>query len=183
MAWATVTEWARPRGVVYGPEKSKLLHFSRTHAVPTKTLSLDENTVIAPLNAVRFLGIWLDRKLLFSEHLQQVKTRLKTQSYALTRLTGKTWGCTLPWARTIYTAVLRSTAAYGASVFLPDDGNRRPTTSLHIIFHGYLRTVLGAYRSTPIHPLHSEAGIPPLNLYLTYRRADFLSRPDYQAKS
>ena len=50
-------------------------------------------------------------------------------------------------------AVLRSTAAYGASVFLPDDGNRRPTTSLDTIFHGYLRTVLGAYRSTLIHLL------------------------------
>ena len=68
-AWATVTEWARPRGVVYGPEKSKLLHFSRTHVVLTKTFSLDENTVIAPLNAVRFFGIWLDRKLFFSEYL------------------------------------------------------------------------------------------------------------------
>ncbi len=29
----------------------------------------------------------------------------------------------------------------------------------------------------------AEAGIPPLNLYLAYRRAVFLSRPDYQAKA
>ena len=68
---------------------------------------------------------------------------------------------------------------YGAGGFLPDNGNRRPTTSLDTIFHGYLRTVLGAYKSTPIHLLHSEAGIPPLHLYLAYRRAVFLLRPDY----
>ena len=75
--------------------------------------------------------------------------------------------------------MLRSTVAYGASVFLPEKGNRRPTSSLDTIFYGYLHTVLGAYRSTPIHLLHSEAGIPPLELYLAYRRAVFLSRPDY----
>ena len=54
---------------MYRPEKSKLLHFSRTHVVPTKTLSLDRDTAIAPLKVVRFLSIWLDRKLLFREHL------------------------------------------------------------------------------------------------------------------
>ncbi|KJR80391.1 uncharacterized protein SPSK_05228 [Sporothrix schenckii 1099-18] len=182
-AWTTVKAWARPRGVIFEPAKSELLHFSRTHAAPTTTLTLDRDTVLKPRQSARFLGIWLDRKLLFSAHLRQIKRRLTTQSYALTRLTGKTWGCTLPWARTIYTAVLRSTAAYGASVFLPEKDNRRPTSSLDTIFHGYLRTVLGAYRSTPIHLLHSEAGIPPLNLYLAYRRAVFLSRPDYQAKA
>ena len=124
-----------------------------SHAAPRKTLTLDRDTVLTPRQSARFLGIWLDRKLLFSEHLRQIKRRLATQSHARTRLTGKTWGCTLPWARTLYTAVLRSTAAYGASVFLPEDGNRRPTTSLDTIFYGYLRTVLGAYRSTLIHLL------------------------------
>jgi len=182
-AWTTVMEWARPRGVIFEPAKSELLHFSRTHTAPTATLTLDQATVLTPCQTARFLGIWLDRKLLFSEHLRQIKRRLTTQSYALTRLTGKTWGCTLPWARTIYTAVLRSTVAYGASVFLPEKGNRRLTTSLDTIFYGYLRTVLGAYKSTPIHLLHSEAGIPPLHLYLSYRRAVFLARPDYQTKA
>ena len=79
--------------------------------------------------------------------------------------------------------MLRSIVAYGASVFLPEKGNRRLTTSLDIVFYGYLCTVLGAYRSTPIHLLYSEAGILPLELYLAYRRAVFLSRPDYQAKA
>ena len=54
---------------MYGPEKSKLLYFSRTYVVPTKTLSLDRDTVIAPFKVVRFLSIWLDRKLLFREYL------------------------------------------------------------------------------------------------------------------
>lgn len=63
--------------------------------------------------------------------------------------------------------MLRSTAAYGAAAFLPNNnGNRRSTVSLDSVFHGYLRTVLGAYRSTPTYLLYTEAGIPPLDLYL-----------------
>ena len=68
---------------------------------------------------------------------------------------------------------------YGASVFFPEDGNRRPTTSLDTIFNSYLRTVLGVYKSTPIYLLYLKAGILPLTLYLAYRRAVFLSRLDY----
>ena len=75
--------------------------------------------------------------------------------------------------------MLRSTVAYGASVFLPEDGNRRLTTSFDIIFYGYLRTVIGVYRSIPLYLLYSEVKVLPLNLYLTYRRAVFLSRLNY----
>ena len=45
------------------------------------------------------------------------------------------------------------------------------------------RTVIGAYKSTPVYLLHSEAGVPPIGLYLAHRRAVFLARPDNQAKA
>ncbi|KJR89798.1 uncharacterized protein SPSK_06683 [Sporothrix schenckii 1099-18] len=69
-AWTTVKAWARPRGVIFEPAKSELLHFSRTHAAPTTTLTFDRDTVLKPRQSARFLGIWLDRKLLFSAHLR-----------------------------------------------------------------------------------------------------------------
>jgi hypothetical protein len=75
--------------------------------------------------------------------------------------------------------VLRSTVTYGAGVFLPEEGNRRPTAFIDSAFYGFLRVIIGAYRSTPIYLLYSEAGIPPLDLYLQYRRAVFLSRLEY----
>ncbi|CAK7275596.1 hypothetical protein SEPCBS57363_006787, partial [Sporothrix epigloea] len=75
------------------------------------------------------------------------------------------------------------TVAYGASIFLPDNDKRRLPTSLNTAFHSYLRTVIGAYKSTPVYLLHSEAGVRPPGLYLAYRRAVFLARPDYQAKA
>ena len=50
-------EWARPRGVVFEPAKSELLHFSRTHTAPKTTLTLDQTTVLTPRQSARFLGI------------------------------------------------------------------------------------------------------------------------------
>ena len=39
-----------------------------------------------------------------------------------------------------------------------------------------LRIVTGAYKSTPIRCLETEVGVPPLDLYLNKRLADFEKR-------
>lgn len=103
--------------MTFSPAKSELLHFSRKKAAPTETVVLDEATTLQPRPHARFLGIWLDRKLLFGEHTKAVLAKLKKQSYALTRLTAKTWGYTLSWARTIFDTVIRNTIAYGEAIY------------------------------------------------------------------
>ena len=89
-AWEICLQWATRRGMIFSPSKSELLHFVRSHKPPTITLRLDADTLLEPVESARFLGIWLDRKLLFYAHTDQVLRKLKTQRYALTRLTAKT---------------------------------------------------------------------------------------------
>ena len=65
----------------------------------------------------RFLGVWLDRKLRWRAHLREVRKKLNTQKFALTRLAAKTWGPSLVRARELYTKVVRSILAFRVLVY------------------------------------------------------------------
>ena len=114
-AFRVCERWAKTRGMEFAPQKSELMHFTRKHAGFTKGVRLTGRT-INPVESARFLGVWLDRKLQWGRHLKEVKKKLATQKFALSKLAASVWGCSLARAREIYTKVIRATIAYGASV-------------------------------------------------------------------
>jgi hypothetical protein len=176
-AWETCQRWAVTRGMEFAPEKSELLHFSRAHRAPQQRVRLG-TAEIAPVESARFLGVWLDRKLRWRAHLKQINKKLATQQLALSKLAKSTWGCSLIRAREIYTKVIRSAIAYGAAAWhLPTtDKQQGIVKKLHAAQSKSLRIVAGAYKATPVRSLETETAVPPLDLYLNKRLADFETR-------
>jgi hypothetical protein len=183
--WDTCERWARTRGMQFEPGKSELVHFTRAHLPPQASVRLGL-TVVEPKESARFLGVWLDRKLRWSRHLKKIKEKLQTQKFALTRLAASAWGCRIGRAREIYTKVIRSAIAYGASAYHtpgpPESGPRGIARRLAGEQSECLRVVAGAYRATPIRSLETETQTPPLDIYLSKRLADFEARLDRTGK-
>ena len=185
-AWETCMRWADSRGMKFAPEKSELIHFNKGRRQWTNQLELTNpgggTSPVRPKESARFLGVWLDRKLNWKAHLAAVEKKLRTQSYALSRLAASTWGLGLAKAREVYTKCIRSALAYGASSFhIPTDVGGEPvkkgiTKALGKAQNKSLRIVAGAFKSTPIRNLETETWVPPLDLYLNKRLADFENR-------
>ncbi|KAK8036888.1 hypothetical protein PG994_015385 [Apiospora phragmitis] len=99
---------------------------------------------------------------------------MATQTLALTRLAASAWGCSVRRAKELYTKVIRSVLAYGASAWHKvADTKKGPALSLTTVQNSCLRTVTGAYKATPQCYLETEAAVPPLDLYLSARAASF----------
>jgi hypothetical protein len=183
--WETCERWARTRGMQFEPGKSELVHFTRARAPPQASVRLGAS-IVKPEESARFLGVWLDRKLRWNCHLKKVKTKLETQKLALTRLAASVWGCRIGRAREVYTKVIRSAIAYGASAYhTPGPPERGPTGIARQLAGEQsecLRVVAGAYRATPIRSLETETQTPPLDIYLSKRVADFEARLDRTGK-
>jgi hypothetical protein len=174
-AWKQCEAWARTRGMKFAPEKSELLHFTRAHKAPAQRVRLG-NASVKPVESARFLGVWLDRKLRWTRHLRQLKTKLATQQFALTKLAASTWGVSLSRARELYTKVIRSALAYGASAWHTPSREGEPQGPARQLLTAQshcLRIVAGAYRATPVHCLETEVAVPPLDLYLDQRKAGY----------
>lgn len=168
--------------MVFEPSKSELIHFTRARTAPSQVVRLGAATV-APSEATRFLGIWIDRKLRWKAHLQKIRATYETQSFALSKLAASAWDCTLARAREVYyyTKVVRSAIAYGASAYhTPSEkgGKARGIAArLAPLQARSLRQVAGAYRATPIRMLEAETDVPPMDLYLNQELAAFEARP------
>lgn len=161
------------------------MHFTKARNEIKQRVSIGGAT-IEPQPICRFLGIWLDRKLRWSGHLDQVREKLQTQQYALTRLAASTWGCSLTRAREIYTKVIRSVIAYGAAVFhISSAGGKTKgiARSLEAAQTKCLRVVTRAYKTTPTWHLETEAYIPPIGIYLDRRLAEFEARLEATEKA
>ncbi len=76
-----------------------------------------ESSVIKPKSDVRVLRVQLDTKLRWGAHLRQIEANHVTRMLALSRLEAFTWGATFTKARQVYSAVVRSGIAFGASVW------------------------------------------------------------------
>ena len=165
--------------MAFQPEKSELMHFTKGRAADVTPLRLGP-AVITPVSSARFLGIWLNRKLNWKPQLKKLEQKLERQCRALTRIAASTWGCSLTRAREIYTKVIRSVIAYGAPAYhVPTEPGGNPQgCARNLAKHqsACLRTMLGAYKATPIRQLETEAAVPPLDLYLNYRLANFERR-------
>ena len=79
----------------------------------------------------------------------------------------------------LYTQVVRTALAYGASVWhsLAVDGKAKGIAkSLATAQSTLLRVIAGAYKATPVRQLEREVDTPPLDLYLSGRVAAFEAR-------
>ena len=136
--------------------------------------------MVKPTPYARFLGVWLGWRLNWKAHEAKVADKLKTQNYALSKIAAKTWGPGLIRAREVYTKCIRSAIAYGAVNYhqpTPTGGQPQgPARRLAKAQSQNLRIVAGAYKATPIRNLETETWVPPLDLYLNKRLADFEAR-------
>jgi hypothetical protein len=189
--------WARRYGASFAPEKYELIHLTRK---PKKfnmqaQLQLGEITK-NPSISVRVLGVWLDPKLRWGEHVKVVKRKMITQTNALLRTTASTWGATFIRARQIYSAVVRPALAYGSAVWhnpssLEQGGQQQGgqqqggqrkraykgiAAKLAVVQNKCLRVVSGAYKATPVAALETETNTPPLDLYLDAKLVKFRLR-------
>ena len=174
--------------MAFGAQKCELIHFNKGRKQWINPIALADPgegggySIVKPVESARFLGVWLDWKLSWKANCHEVERKLKTQDFALSRLAAKTWGPSLARAREVYVKCIRSAIAYGASSYHQPTASggaskpRGPAKTLSKAQNRSLRIVVGAYKTAPTRCLETEAWVPPLDLYLNKRLADFEAR-------
>ena len=163
--------WAETHGASFAPSKYELIHLTRRpKGKDMKATIKISGFEKEPSASVRVLGLYIDGKLRYGEHLQQCKAKMVSQERALQCLAGSIWGATFHSCRTVYQTVIVPAMTFAAAVWhspknLPD-ATEKHTKELTKMQNKSLRKVLGAYRATPVPVLEAEAGILPMRIQL-----------------
>ncbi|KJZ69979.1 hypothetical protein HIM_10624 [Hirsutella minnesotensis 3608] len=181
--------WGAANGISFDPEKTEVMHFSRTKP-KTAPAVLHGEIEKRPDEAMRWLGVWLDSTLSFKTHVEKWTTKAQAVAFHLRRLTNTKHGPLSSAVRRAVCACVIPVLLYATEAWYPGPTCPRWTKpskegpsgignlvkKMSKALYTSLRAILPVWRTTPTNVLHREAGIPPVSLLLEARRTAFAAR-------
>lgn len=164
-----VAYWLFDKGekqfIQFDQEKIDLIHFHSKRAVNNEELKIRlTGFEVAPQPLVKWLGIYLDPKLLFHEHVKRKVCEATRVFHQIERLSNTERGLSFQAVRQLYIACITSVADYGVPVWWR--GQRYLEDRYQKLQNLALRKILGAFKTSPYRAMEIEASLPPPRLRL-----------------
>ena len=168
------TTWAKSRGFKFSAEKTKAIRFSRTRkreVIPTLFL---EGTMLLYEEHVKYLGVFLDKKLTFAHHIHELVVDVKHRFNILKVVSSLNWGADRTTLLRLYHALCLSKIDYACQIY----GSACKTLlgKLDIVHNMALRICTGAFKTSPVESLYVDSGFAPLSIRREELNLRYLSR-------
>ncbi len=108
--------WAENNAVQFDDSKSELIHFESHKAAFNQMVILLNNMVIKPKTCVRWLEVWLNRKLNFKVHVQTKIATVTRTLHSLFRLMNSEWELNVKSGKQLYLTCVTSISDYGGII-------------------------------------------------------------------
>ena len=170
-----IQQWGEKWLIRFNPSKTKAMLFSQLRK--SKKIELEMNGIkIEFVNSFKYLGIHLDRKLSFNEHLKITKARATSLLNSLIAVSKTKWGLPSDAARMIYERCVVPVVLYGAPVW----ARALKTTKTKLLLQGIDRRaaliITRCLRTTSTAALQIISGLKPLSLKAEERAASHFLR-------
>ena len=143
-----ISRWALQHGFWLSPQKTVGVHFHRKRGEQTDPILYLNNQQIIFKESVKFLGLILDYRLNWKNHISQLRIGCIKAMSLVRILSHFKWGADRQSLLRIYRAVIRSKIDYGSQVY----GSAKPNVlkKLDPVHNMALRYCTGAFRSSPV---------------------------------
>lgn len=169
----TLEKWLTEHGFTLSPSKSAVVYFTRHRMEDVNHTNLGGYCI--PVQKVyKYLGIYLDSKLLWSKHIKYIEARSEKAMNMLKCVVKCTWGADPLIALMFYRCYIRSILDHGCIVY-----GSSCNSNLKIIDrlqYKALKICLGAFRSSPSPAVLAEAQEPPLELRRVYLSSKYITK-------
>ena len=159
-----IASWAKHNGYKLSIDKTVAVHFHRMRGLPYEpNFNLNNNRIIFE-KSTKFLGMILDQRLRWAEHINYIKDKAMQKLNILKCLSHTNWGADRETLLRLYRSLIRSKLDYGSHIYAT--ASAHILTKLNAVHHQAIRLCTGAFKSSPVTSLCAEAAEPPLE----YRR-------------
>ena len=154
--------------------KPQCMHFCqlrKMHNNLTLNLNRSEMPVV---DQYKSSAVFLIKKLSFIPHIQYLKEKYSKTLKLLCVIAHKNWGADQLTLLKLYGILICSQIDYGCFIYRAT--SKSYLKSLQTVHHEGLRLILGAFRTSPVESLYSEAYEPPLKLRFTKLGLQYYSK-------
>lgn len=159
-----VDDWCRSAGLRINPKKAQLMLFSNKRNLDTKPAITLAGTTLEYHQTVKYLGIHVDRKLSWREHLACRIKKAMNALWTCRRVAGGTWGLNPRVLHWLYCTTVRPLITYGAIVWWPCVEKNSACSQLDKVQRMACLLITGAMRTTPSRALEVMLDLMPLEL-------------------
>lgn len=158
----TINTWAQCNGFTIAPHKSKILHICRLagHKEDTPPVTID-GVVVQQVKFAKILGVTVDERFNFLEHMKQVKNEVSNRCNMLSVIGSRYKGANRKTMMNIFNALIVSKLLYGAHFY--SSGPEEYWKKMNKSYYQTMRKITGAHRTTPNSSLLAETGALSLN--------------------
>lgn len=179
----SIHDWCLENNMTISETKTEVCVFTRKRDVPQGHMQLGPYRL--PIkNTVKYLGLYLDRKLLWKDCIHQIVKKSENAINILRAFCHTKWGADPNIALTFYKSLVRSILDYGSHLY--GSAKNIHLKKIESQKNKCLRISLGYLKSTPINIMEAEAIESPLKFRrqqishkiiakATSKNADYLS--------
>lgn len=142
-----------------GKSKAMLVKPKPKEPPPIRRLII-QGTQLEWVKTYQYLGVWIDDKLTFYQHLSYLKERMRARTTVMRAMTRTDAGASSAVLKLYYTMAVRPLLDYCAPVLVNINKDQRDR--LEVSQNNALRLILGAAPWTKTETLQCEAGLIPL---------------------
>ncbi|RAL60867.1 hypothetical protein DID88_010191 [Monilinia fructigena] len=197
-----IEAWGSANKVAFAPEKLEMMHFTRRRHIRAPEAVISPTLTIRPTTsapgdtkqpALRWLGVWFDRKLTFKRHIAERVEKARKVALHIKHLANTLHGPPAASLRKATITCVMPSLFYGAEAWYP--GRTRQSTGggylrgtivstrmgSHIakankVINLATRGVLPTWRTTPTVANLRDAGLPPCEVALEHIRINMALR-------
>ena len=166
-----VENWCARNQLHVNPSKTTMVRFTRcTSEVKIK---MDQvklfGEVVKTDNCFKYLGVYLDSKLLMNKHIDECVTKGLRSLWASRSMVSRTWGMNPLIASWLYKQVIVPRITYGSIIWWHRANLKTYAQRLDKIHRLALLMITGAMKSTPTLGMGAALDILPLNIMVELR--------------
>nr|XP_023019429.1 uncharacterized protein LOC111508224 [Leptinotarsa decemlineata] len=176
LAIEKIVDWMTLNGLDTAPQKTE-------NRGPRKREDIKfqiQDTTITPRKYVKYLGVWLDDKYLWNEHVRRTCAKADRQTAALTKLLPNIRGPKTQKRRLLY-GVVQSILLYAAPIWERVTAVDKYKNMLLATQRNMLLRVASAYRTVSQQAICVITSIPPVDILVEEKRCKINNREETTA--
>ena len=159
-------EWSKKNDLTIHPNKTNMVLFTNKRKLNGWKAPKIGNTPIPLQNSFKYLGVTLDSKLNFKEHIKQKCTSTTRTFFQVRQTLAGNWGLSPKIIKWLYITVIRPRITYASVIWWARSTLTHEKTLLQKTQRIATISITGAMKTTPNIALESITGLTPLHIHI-----------------
>ncbi len=156
--------WAKNNAVQFNDSKSELIHFESHKMILNQMIILLNNMIIKSKTCVRWLEVWLNRKLNFKVHVQTKIATVTRTLHSLFKLMNSKWELNVKSEKQLYLTCVTSISDYKVEIWW--NNQKSYLVKFRKLQNAALRKILSAFWTSSIDAMQIEVKISSMKMQL-----------------